>query len=213
MDPLIASVPGSLSAVERVDVAALLARARDGDTEALGRLLESQRDRLRRIVKVRLGEGLRRFLSTSDVVQETHRAALESLQRLELTSERDLLAWLAQVATNRIRDQHDHYAARKRDATRDVPWPDEGPGPVEEALAAREPSPSVNAAGLEMAELVDDCLAELPPEYREVIVLRDYCGASWEHITAQLGDRSLHAVQQLHQRAWIKLRKLVLPQL
>ena len=208
-DPLSDSLPSDLSRADCQDVAKLLERARAGDQGALGILLEGQRERLQRIVRVHLGKPLRRFLNTSDVVQETHRAALEALQGLSFTSERDLLAWLARVATNRIRDQHDHYTAHKRDATRDQPLA-EAAGPLETGQN-REPSPSQAAAQAELSEIVDHCLSELPDEYREVIVLRDYCGASWEHITAELGGRSLHATQQLHQRAWIKLRKRVLP--
>jgi DNA-directed RNA polymerase specialized sigma24 family protein len=56
----------------------LLRRAGDGDTSALGQLLDSHRARLRRMVKLRLDTRLQGRIDASDVLQEAY---LEAAQR------------------------------------------------------------------------------------------------------------------------------------
>ena len=57
----------------------LLRRAGNGDTSALGQLLDSHRARLRRMVKLRLDTRLQGRIDASDVLQEAY---LEVAQRL-----------------------------------------------------------------------------------------------------------------------------------
>ncbi len=208
------SVPGAPREDELSRSRALLERARAGEHEALLELLAAHQERLRRIVRIRLGDELRRRLDTTDVVQETYRAALQSLDTLDLAREQDLLAWLARVAVNRIRDEHDRLHAQKRDVGREVALGSaSGAGDPAARIADSATSPSEHAFRNELRELVDTGVHELPSEYREVILLRDYCGGSWEHVAGELGRESIHAAQQLHQRAWIKLRRALEPRL
>ena len=137
--------------------------------------------------------------------------------RLELGHGDDLVQWLAQVATNRIRDQHDRIFAQKRDPERELELAD---GAVSEStpapaahLAAADTSPPDGAMRREVREVLDEAIASLSEEYREAILLRDFCGASWEHVARTLNRESVHAAQQLHQRAWMKVRKLAEPRL
>ena len=52
----------------------------------------------------------------------------------------------------------------------------------EVADESRGPVTSVSAR--EEAEIVEECIAELPEEYREIIVLRDYVGYGWEDVAS-----------------------------
>lgn len=203
-DLLHSSVPGDLD--DPVRTADLVLRARAGDARAWQELVTRHAPRLRRIVRVRLGPGLRRWVDSEDVVQETYRAVLAGPAGLDIEREADVLAWLARVAENRLRDLHDEAHARRRDVDRRLELDGD-------QLPVREDSPSELAWHRELEDIVDGALAELSPEHREVILLRDYCGSSWEAVAASLGSPSLHAAQQLHQRAWIKLRRLVAPRL
>jgi DNA-directed RNA polymerase specialized sigma24 family protein len=74
-------------------------------------------------------------------------------------------------------------------------------------------TPSDQAFRSEVRALLDEVVASLPESYREVIVLRDYQGADWPEVARALATPSLHAAQQLHQRAWIKVRALAAPRL
>jgi len=152
---------------------------------------------------------LRRFLESTDVVQETWRGALRGLADLRVTQDADLLSWLAKIATNEIRDQLDRVHAQRRAPEREQAISDAGRIEV----ADRTPGPVSEAQRAELAALVDGAIAELADDYREAIVLRDYCGVEWPEIAARLGRPTPQAAQQLHQRAWIKVRRRLAPRL
>lgn len=214
-DPLLSSCPGLRSAAELENSVSLLARARAGDRAALGDLVSRHQEQLLRIVRIRLGTGMRRWVESGDIVQETYQALVREIGRLELEHGEDLVQWLAHVATNRIRDQHDRARAQKRDGERERALEDDAASQTSPAfeLAAEDTAPPERAMRREVREILDGAIAELSAEYREAILLRDFCGASWEHVARELGRDSVHAAQQLHQRAWIKVRKAAEPQL
>ncbi len=194
---------------------ALLVRARSGDRDAANEVFVRYEDRIRRIVRVRLGPGIRRWTESGDVVQETCRAALESLDKLEVGSEFDPLDWLSRVATNRIRDLVDHAHAKKRDFRRArlLTPPAGEDSDAEASHAATDTAPIDRAFRSEVRALLDEVVAGLPESYREAVLLRDYHGADWPEVARALSAPSVHAARQLHQRAWIKVRSLAAPRL
>ena len=212
MGSLEESCPGPLDAPQSGLALELLARAQAGNAEALDELIRRYHERLLRIVRIRLGPtgtGLRRFLESADIAQETWKAALGALDDLRVRGEPDLLAWLARIATNEVRDQLDRVRAQRRSLEREQPLPSEAGGePIDPHT-----DPGARAARGELAEILDQAIAELPEHYREVILLRDYCGSDWETIAPRVGSPSVHAAQQLHQRAWIRVRRLAAPRL
>lgn len=206
------SCPGPLSASDGAVSVDLLARAQAGDDAARDELVERYQERLLRIVRVRLGprgRGLRRFLESTDVAQETWRAALAGLGGLRLGEGGDLSRWLARIATNEIRDLVDHVRAQRRARERERAL--ESPSRIEPADSV--PGPDALAERAELGELLDATVSELPEDQREVVLLRDYCGADWASIAERLGRPSVHAAQQLHQRAWIQVRRRLGPRL
>ena len=52
-------------------------------------------------------------------------------------------------------------------------------------------------------------LERLPEEYRELILLRNYAGASWESVAEETGRPSAAAARMMHARALVELGKLV----
>lgn len=198
------SCPGALPATDLGLSRALLARAQDGDTHALNELFARYYERLRRIVRIRLGQEARRLVDSGDIVQETFHAALAGLVDLRVSDDGELLRWFARVAENRIRDEIDRQRAQKRAAEREKALE---VATEKSGLADGVTEPPDAAYKREVREVLDLAIAGLPEEYREAVLLRDFCGADWEHIARRLGRESVHAAQQLHQRAWIKLRR------
>lgn len=187
---------------------ALLARAQAGDRGALEDLVGRYQERLRRIVRIQLGcSSLRRQYDSMDIVQSTFAAALPKIGDLRPRSAAGLLAWLALIATNQIRDAHDHVRAGKRDSARE----DHAEG-AQAMISSGGAPPGDEASLAEVRELLDAAVSALPDEQRRVVVLRDYCGEDWERIAAELG-RENGATRQLHQRAWIRLRQALRPKL
>lgn len=202
-DALLQSAPGPVPA-DPDETVALLARVQSGDRAATDAFFTRYEDRIRRIVRVRLGAGLRVWTESGDLVQETCRAALRDLERIP-RSQLEILDWLARIATNRIRDLADHLHAEKRDVDR--------VRPTRDLAADTATTPSGNAFRSEVRAILDQVVSELREDHREVVLLRDYHGAGWPEIARALKSPTVHAAQQLHQRAWIKIRQLAAPRL
>ena len=116
---------------------------------------------------------------------------------------------LATIATNELRDTYARETAGKRDLRRAAPLE------ATSGLRDAAPAPSTDAPGraaeeAELRERLDAEVAELPPDQRRVVLLRDYFGESWEQIAREL-QREQGAARQLHQRAWIQLRRRLRP--
>lgn len=178
-----------------------------GDPAACNELLARYRPRLLRIVRVKLGPGLRSLLDEEDVVQEALLVAATKLASFELRSHAGILNWLARIAENVIRQKREHHGAEKRAAGRAVPL-QPGTGTADLALAASGLSPSRQASRAELEALVDATVEELePPEYRAVILQRDYYQEEWEEVRRALDRPTVAAAQELYRRAHQRLKE------
>jgi RNA polymerase sigma-70 factor (ECF subfamily) len=189
----------------------LLRQARVGCTDALGRLLELYRNYLRLLARTQIDLTLRVRLDPSDLVQESLLEAFRDFQHFAGTSEKELVAWLRRILVRNLADQVKHHKAQARDWGRQESLEallDRSSSAAEQALARGISTPSSQAARREQAVLLADALARLPPDYREVIVLRNLEHLKFEEIAARLG-RSAGAVRMLWSRALEKLGRLM----
>src|SRR5438093_8530899 len=102
------------------DTEELLRRAGDGDRDARGAVLDRHRQRLRRMVALRMDPRLAARVDASDVVQETLGEADRRLD--DYLRERPLpfYPWLRQLAWERLVEQHRrHVQAKKRSVVRE----------------------------------------------------------------------------------------------
>jgi len=186
----------------------LVRRVQGGDRAALQPLFERYYERVRRIVRVRLGAPLRRRLDSGDIVQETFLAALQGFGRFDLRDEAALIHWLSVLAENRIRDAADFHGAGKRAAGREVPLgvtDRSGSVRIEPAAAGPGPGPAENVAHDEQVERLEAALSALPADLREIVLLRDYAGMSWDDIAARVGRPSPDAARMAHGKALLQL--------
>jgi len=165
------------NSAESVD---LIERARAGDREALNTLLGRHRDRLRRMVEIRLDTRLQARLDASDVVQD---AFVEVAQRLEeylRDPKLPLFLWLRLVVGERLLRLHRrHLGAQMRDAGREVSlYRGALPAASSAALAAqllgRHTSPTQAVVRAERILRVQEALNTLDPMDREVLSLRHF---------------------------------------
>ena len=191
----------------------LVLRAQEGDQGALNRLCERYYDRVRRIVRLRLGARLRETVDSGDILQETFMAAVRSLESFEMREEASLINWLSRLAERQIIAAADYHGAKKRDQRRNVSLTsslDSSQNLRTSTLPDdRAPLPLDATASEEEQRIVEDCLHRLPEEYRELILLRNYAGASWETVAEETGRPSPAAARMMHARAMIELGKLV----
>ncbi len=191
----------------------LLEAARTGDRDALAALVHRYEDRLRRIIRIRISARLRQSLESVDVMQETWRAAVQHIDGLMAHEGADILRWLARIAENHMLDVNRRLTADRRDRRREVPLPDPGDSThPRAALPETSPAgrnPSELASERELRAIVDEAVAGLPEDYREVIVLRTYHGGSWEFVARAMGRPTAEAARVLHRRARIQLARIL----
>jgi RNA polymerase sigma-70 factor (ECF subfamily) len=142
----------------------LVARAREGDREAVAELYRAFAPRLyARVLMPRLGNRQ----AAEDALSETFRTALERLEQFDHRGV-SLYFWLSRIAVNRATDMHRVKARTRRALTS-----------FEELLAPLRPSaprPEKQVVEAErdalLREAVADVLARLRPRYARAITLR-----------------------------------------
>src|SRR5262249_14171796 len=99
----------------------LIERARSGDRAALNALLARHRDRLCRMVEMRLDSRVQARLDASDVVQEAFVEVPARLQEYLRDPKLPLFLWLRLVVGERLVRLHRHHlGTQMRDAGREV---------------------------------------------------------------------------------------------
>jgi RNA polymerase sigma-70 factor (ECF subfamily) len=163
-----------------VDTVGLIERARAGDRLALNELFARHRDRLRRMVEMRLHGRLQARVDPSDVVQD---AFLEVSTRIDdylRDPKLPLFLWLRLVVGERLAKLHRHHlGTQMRDAAREVAlYRDASPVASSAALAAqllgRFTSPTDAAVRGERLLRVQEALNALEPIDREILSLRHF---------------------------------------
>ncbi len=190
----------------------LVKRAQAGSDEALSTLFQRYYERVRRIVRIRLGSRLRSRMESGDILQDTFLSALGSFDHFEMRDEASFIQWLSRIAENQIRDAADYVKAAKRDVAREVSLAGTGPDSDESVGIDPVASGMLPADALSIGEqtlLVEECLEKLTTEYRELVVLRDYVGMSWEQVAEATGRPSPDAARMKHATAMASLAKLV----
>jgi RNA polymerase sigma-70 factor (ECF subfamily) len=96
--------------------AALLARARQGDPNALTQLVEQYEPKIRLVARVRLGPALRPYLDSLDLVQSVHHSILLGLRRgkFALSSPEELLALALTLVRRKLARHWRHLQRQQR---------------------------------------------------------------------------------------------------
>src|SRR5262245_64695037 len=95
----------------------LLRRARAGDSAALGALFAHYRDRLRRMVRLRLDRRIAGRVDTSDVLQDAYLDVARRFPEYAAAPAVPFYLWLRALTGQRLVDLHRrHLGAQMRDA-------------------------------------------------------------------------------------------------
>jgi RNA polymerase sigma-70 factor (ECF subfamily) len=158
----------------------LLERARAGDADALAEIFARHRDRLRRMVELRLDRRLQARLDPSDVIQDAY---LEVAQRLETYLREPnlpLFLWLRLVVGEQLINLHRHHlGTQMRDAGVEVSLyrgalPEASSAALAAQLLGKHTSPTQAAVRAERLLRVQEALNSLDPLDREIISLRHF---------------------------------------
>ena len=179
------------------DETALVARAKEGDSEAFNTLV----NRYARNI-FRLAQNITQNAEDAeDVLQETFMKAYEHLGSFEGQSK--FYTWIVRIAVNEAL-----MKLRKRKWDKTV-WLDEpvqtDDDKVAREIAIWEDDPEQRYSQTELREILDKAINGLSPAYRSVFILRDMEEFSIEE-TAKALDLSIPAVKSRLLRARLQLR-------
>ena len=192
----------------------LLQGAKDGNTDAVERLLDHHRDSLRRMIGMRLDKRITRRVDVSDVVQDVLVEANRRLQDYLKNPVMSFHLWIRQIAKDRIIDAHRrHRVSAKRSIDREQPLV--ATGAVDQStmelagqLCDPELTPAAAATRQELAIHVQGAVEELEDRDREIILMRHYEQLSNQEI-AQALELTEPAASMRYLRALKRLRKLL----
>ena len=162
------------------DTSELLRRAGAGDQGAVGDLFDRHRDRLRRMVQLRMDRRLQGRVDPSDVLQEAYLGFARSLADYLQNPGTSLYLWLRLIAARKLQALHRHHlGTHMRAAGREVSLhrgalPQASSVSLAAQLLGRFPSPSEAAVRAELQIHVQEALNRMDPIDREVLALRHF---------------------------------------
>jgi len=178
-----------------------------GDRPAFDRLVLSCQDDVVSAASYYLGNEE----DGADAAQEAFLKAYRALPGFRLGS--SFKTWVLRIALNTAKSLRMRGRAKKRGGgARRAPGGPEGAGPDEIPGPEASSSPSALLERKEVKEALERAIVELEHEAREVIVLRDLAGRSYEEISAAL-DLPLGTVKSRVHRARLELQKKLAPYL
>ncbi len=169
----------------------MLKRLHDGDRAAMAELYDRYFDRVYSLV---FNQVDRNREVAEDIVQDTFLAALKSAKGFKGRS--SAYTWLCSIAYHKVAD---HYRRQSRERKRMVSGVDvdtvdasENPG--------TQPQPDSMIESAETRQVVNEALAKLPWDYRQVLILKYVEEMSVQEIS-QIMDRSPKSIEGLLTRS------------
>ncbi len=163
-----------------VDLQGLLQRATLGEQDALAQLFDQFRDRLRRMIHVRLDRRVQARVSPSDVLQEAFLDLARRIHEYAQLADYPFFLWLRQLVGQRLIDIHrQHLAAQMRSAELEVSLTS-GMAPSASALSLsgllvdRLGTASQAAEVRETQATVQTALQNLAADDREILAMRHF---------------------------------------
>jgi RNA polymerase sigma-70 factor (ECF subfamily) len=180
----------------------LLDAARHGDEGPLATLVERHRDRLERVVRLRLDRRLQGGVEAADVVQEAYLALRGKFPQYQADPRLPFFLWLRLEVGQKLADVHRfHLGAQVRDAGQEValhrgPLPPVTSLSLAEHLLGKLTSASQAAMRAELKLRVQEALNGMDPRDREVLILRHFEELSNAEAAQALGIKPAAAVNR-----------------
>ena len=162
------------------EVTHLIDRLCAGDRQALGKLFQCYRERLRRMVELRMDPRVRARLDASDVLQEAYLDLAGDLEAYRADPKLQPLLWMRLHVGRRLTLLHRrHLGTAMRDAGLEIslyrePLPQASSAALAAMLLGRHTSPTQAAQRAERMPRVQEVLNSFDAIDREVLALRHF---------------------------------------
>jgi RNA polymerase sigma-70 factor (ECF subfamily) len=180
----------------------LLDAARNGDEGALAVLVERHRERLERMVRLRMDRRLQGRVDPADVVQEAYLAVRGKFPPYSADPRLPFFLWLRLEVGQKLVDVHRfHLGAQMRDAGQEVSLhrgalPQVTSLSLAEHLLGKLTTASQAAMRVELKLRVQEALNSMDPSDREVLLLRHFEELSNAEAAQVLGIKPSAAVNR-----------------
>src|ERR1700677_5175770 len=172
MDSMMSASPDSLDD--------LLRSARAGDNAAMAALFTRYRERLRRMIHLRLDRRLTGRVDASDILQDVYLEVRKRMTSGGADPNLPFFLWLRLVTGQKLTDLHRrHLGTRMRDAGMEITlhrgaMPAASSASLAAQLLGTMTNPTQAAVRAEQRLIVQEALSGLDPIDREILVLRHF---------------------------------------
>jgi RNA polymerase sigma factor (sigma-70 family) len=209
------------------DTGSLIQAAQTGNKTAVNDLYQRYVNRVRAVVRARIGPALRAKEQSDDIVQEALLKSLAGLGEFEYRTDGAFIAYLAKKVREVIGDRADHWATERRRANGEIPLDALRPTGSAIALSMLEMRSDASPERIAMLrEDIDrlacalDLLKDQSPEYWDLIVAVKVEGRSYAELADEFAlpvpagratddqQRQIDSLKQKTCRAMAKLVKI-----
>jgi RNA polymerase sigma-70 factor (ECF subfamily) len=196
------------------EVTHLIDRLRAGERQALAELFHCYRERLQRMVELRMDTRLRARLDASDVLQEAYLDLASDLEAYRADPKLPPLLWMRLHVGRRLTMLHRrHLGTRMRDAGLEISLyrealPQASSAALASMLLGRHTSPTQAAQRAERLLRIQEALNTLDPIDREVLALKHFEELSRAE-TAEVLGISQEAAAKRYFRALKRLKDIL----
>ena len=185
------------------------------EDKPLGEMLQRHRERLKRMVRLRMDRRLQGRIDDSDVIQDAFAEVAKRYDEYIADPPMPFFLWLRFLTKQRLLVLHRrHLGAQTRDASREVSlfrgaWPEATSAALAAQLVGRSTSPSNAAVKAEIIVRIQDALNSMDTSDREVLSLRHFERLSNIETAQELGIQDA-AASQRYVRALGRLREILI---
>ncbi len=175
------------------DTQVLVTQAVGGDAGALAVLMDRYRDRLKRMVGLRLDRRLQGRVDASDVVQESLIEASRRIEAYAADPPMGFFLWLRWLTSEKLLNIHRHHlGTQKRDAGQEVSLyrralPEASSVSIAHQLLGHLTSPTQAVVRAELQLIVQEVLNSMDPIDREILILRNFEQLTTDETAKTLG--------------------------
>ncbi len=152
-----------------VNLATILEAAHRGDQSAWEALFRECYPKVRRVVRRKLNRSMRSLYDSTDFASDVMKSLAANFDHLDFSSIDSLLAFLAQVAEQKVIDEHRRRHTLKRDVTRERPLVTSGDDAPQVQIRSEDPTASQLAQANEVHERL---LSRVDATERTIIELK-----------------------------------------